>query len=125
MSISIAAGNKYKGDLGDAMIAVMGRMFALSAYTVWGLIISLLPPFYPREAELRGATPAQYGFVFGAANLAAFVAAPLFGRFGGKIGAKLLYNLGAYLQALCAISLGLLYYAEDVNVFIGLSYMLR
>ena len=53
-------------------------MFALnSAYTVWGLIISLLPPFYPREAELRGANPAQYGFVFGAANLAAFVAACL------------------------------------------------
>ena len=95
------------------------------AYTVWGLIISLLPPFYPREAELRGATPAQYGFVFGAANLAAFVAAPIFGRFGDKIGAKLLYNVGAYLQALCAISLGLLYYAQDVDVFIGLSYMLR
>ena len=97
----------------------------VSAYTVWGLIISLLPPFYPREAERRGATPAQYGFVFGAANLAAFMAAPIFGRFGGKIGAKLLYNAGAYLQAICTISLGLLYYAQDVDVFIGLSYFLR
>ena len=63
--------------------------------------------------------------MFGCANLAAFIFAPIFGRVGHKIGAKLLYNFGAYLQALSAIALGLLYYIEDVNLFIGLSYMLR
>ena len=81
----------------------LAKLQSISAYTVWGLIISLLPSFYPREAELRGATSGQYGFVFGAANLAAFITAPLFGRFGGKIGAKLVYNMGAYLQVECIL----------------------
>ena len=30
-----------------------------SAYVVWGLLISLQPPFYPQEAEKKGATPSQ------------------------------------------------------------------
>ena len=30
-----------------------------SAYFVWGLLISLQPPFYPSEAESKGATPSQ------------------------------------------------------------------
>ena len=29
------------------------------AYLVWGSIISLLPPFYPKEAEAKGAIPSQ------------------------------------------------------------------
>lgn len=67
----------------------------------------------------------KYGFVFGIANLAAFLFAPLFGRFGTKIGPKLLYNCGAYLQAICGIAFGFLTYIDNVNVFIGLSYLLR
>jgi MFS family permease len=43
-------------------------------------------------------SPFKYGFVFGSANLAAFIFAPIFGRFGSKIGPKLLYNVGAYVQ---------------------------
>ena len=37
--------------------------------------------------------------MFGIANLAAFLFAPFFGRFGNDIGPKLLYNTGAYMQA--------------------------
>ena len=29
------------------------------AYLVWGSIISLQPPFYPKEAEAKGVTPSQ------------------------------------------------------------------
>ena len=42
-------------------------------YISLGLLISLQPPFYPSEAEKMGATPAQYGFVFGIANLSLFL----------------------------------------------------
>ena len=34
------------------------------AYVVWGALISLQPPFYPTEAEKKGATPAQVEYVF-------------------------------------------------------------
>ncbi len=33
--------------------------FFSSAYIVWGLLLSLQPPFYPSEAERKGATPSQ------------------------------------------------------------------
>ena len=29
------------------------------SFTVWGLIISLQPAFYPSEAEAKGATPSE------------------------------------------------------------------
>ena len=29
------------------------------AYIDWGLLFSIQPPFYPSEAEKKGATPAQ------------------------------------------------------------------
>ena len=76
-------------------------------YLVWGLLFSLQPPFYPREAEAKGATPSQvqvtsnknqlvlfldinntsfqYGFVFGTVHLAAFVSAPIFANYGYMI----------------------------------------
>jgi MFS family permease len=63
--------------------------------------------------------------VFGIANLAAFLFAPIFGRWGSKIGPKLLYNAGAFLQGFCGIAFGFLTYVNGANLFIGLSYLLR
>ena len=67
----------------------------------------------------------QYGFVFGIANLAAFLTAPFFGRYGNIIGPKILYNSGAFLQAICGIAFGFLTYVNGADLFIGLSYLLR
>ena len=96
-----------------------------SAYIGWGLLLSLQPPFYPSEAEKKGATPSQYGFVFGIANLAAFLFAPFFGRYGSKIGPKILYNFGAFTQGFVGITFGFLVYIENAGAFLGLSYLLR
>ena len=87
--------------------------------------MSLQPPFYPLEAEKKGATPSQYGFVFGIANLAAFIFAPIFGKFGAQIGPKLLYNMGAFTQGFVGVSFGFLKYVQDAAPFLGLSYFLR
>ena len=32
---------------------------SLTGYTTWGLLMALPPPFYPLEAERKGATPQQ------------------------------------------------------------------
>ena len=48
----------------------------------------------------------QYGFVFGIANLAAFLFAPIFGKFGTRIGPKLLCNSGAYQGCSHALDIG-------------------
>lgn len=99
--------------------------FFLKAYIGWGLLLGLQPSFYPSEAEKKGATPSQYGFVFGIASLGAFIFAPLFGRFGGKIGPKYLYNLGALIQGIVGLSFGFLVYLQSTAAFLGLSYFLR
>ena len=38
---------------------VLLAMCIAMAYVVWGALISLQPPFYPTEAEKKGATPSQ------------------------------------------------------------------
>ena len=67
-------------------------------YIALGLLISLQPPFYPSEAEKMGATPAEYGFVFGIANLSLFLFSPIFGAYATRIGPKTCFNCGAVLQ---------------------------
>lgn len=100
--------------------------FNISAvYIALGLLISLQPPFYPSEAEKMGATPAEYGFVFGIANLSLFLFSPLFGKYGPKIGTKLCFNFGAVLQGVSGFLFAFLPYLKTVGTFIGLSYLLR
>jgi len=100
--------------------------FNISAvYIALGLLISLQPPFYPSEAEKKGATPAQYGFVFGIANLSLFIFSPIFGRYGSTIGPKLCFNVGAVSQGVSGFLFAFLPYIDSVDLFIGISYLLR
>ena len=39
--------------------AIVLAIFIGGAYLVWGLMFSIQPPFYPKEAEAKGATPSQ------------------------------------------------------------------
>jgi len=105
-------------------MVLLATAFALS-YVSWGLLLSLLPPFYPTEAEKKGATPSQYGFVFGICNIAAFFFAPIFGKFGDKIGPKRLFIIGAFTNAIFGLAFGTLQFVEDTTLYITLSYVLR
>ena len=100
--------------------------FNISAvYIALGLLISLQPPFFPSEAEKMGATPAEYGFVFGIANLSLFIFSPVFGKYGPRIGPKTCFNLGAVLQGVSGFLFAFLPYLNTTASFIGLSYFLR
>ena len=67
----------------------------------------------------------QYGCVFGAYYLAAFLFSPLTSKCGGCLGPKTLCILGAIFQAVSAILFGFLKYTDDKIIFIGMSYFLR
>ena len=90
-----------------------------------GLLISLQPTFYPSEAELKGAKPSQYGFVFGITNLALFICGPFFGKYASKIGLKMCFSSGAILQGLSGFMFAFVPQFEDVAMFLALSYFLR
>ena len=90
-----------------------------------GLLISLQPPFYPSEAELKGAKPSEYGFVFGIANLSLFIFSPIFGKYGSRIGPKICFDCGSVMQGVSGFMFAFLLYCDGVAVFIGFSYLLR
>ena len=94
-------------------------------YIALGLLISLQPPFFPSEAQKKGATPAEYGFVFGIANLALFIFSPIFGKYGTKIGPKNCFCAGAVLQGISGFLFAFLAYLENTGAFIGMAYLLR
>ena len=49
----------------------------------------------------------------------------MFGAYGDKIGAKLLYNGAGFLQGLSGVLFGLLSFVEDKSTFLACSYLLR
>ena len=89
------------------------------------LCFSLQAPFYPREAEKRGATATQYGFVFGVFELTMFLCSPLFGRYLSVIGPSFLFSTGVFTAGLSCILFGLLDKVYETNVFLGLSFLTR
>ena len=46
-----------------------------------GVCASLQATFYPLEAARKGATPAQFGAVFGIIHLSLFIFGPLVGKY--------------------------------------------
>ena len=96
-----------------------------SAYTIWGITGSLLPPFFPTEAESKGADTSQSGFVFGIYSLVGFISSPLFGKYGSKFSPGLLYNPSAFVLSACTLAFGYLSYIEDLTLFLSLAYILR
>lgn len=71
-------------------------------------ILIFQAPFYPKEAEKKGATASDYGFVFGVYELFVFIASPIMGKNMGKFGAKRVFNAGLFTIGTCCIMFGLL-----------------
>uniref|UniRef100_A0A8D8VZN9 MFS-type transporter SLC18B1 n=1 Tax=Cacopsylla melanoneura TaxID=428564 RepID=A0A8D8VZN9_9HEMI len=89
------------------------------------ICISLQAPFYPAEAEKKGATATEYGLVFGSFELVAFLSSPLFGRYIHTIGTRCLLSLGLVVNAVTAIMFGFLDYVQMHDSFIFFSFVIR
>ncbi|MCL4147365.1 UNVERIFIED_CONTAM: hypothetical protein GTU68_030223, partial [Idotea baltica] len=87
--------------------------------------VSLQAPFYPSEAEAKGATATQYGFVFGVFELTVFLSSPFYGRFLSAIGPSFLFSAGIFTTGTTCILFGLLDGVLEAQAFIGLSFAIR
>jgi len=96
-----------------------------AVYITWGLTDSIQAPFYPIEAENKGANPAEYGAVFGIIHLAMFLSGPIFGKFMWKLGVFPVFIFGVLGTAICGCLFGLLTYLPSAWTFLGCSYALR
>ena len=50
-----------------------------------GMCVSLQAPFYPAEAEKKGASATEYGLVFGIFELTVFIVSPFIGKILPKV----------------------------------------
>ena len=63
--------------------------------------------------------------MFGCENLAAFLAGPIFVKFGTRIGLRHLFITGAISHTISMVLFGFLSYVDNTLVFMILSYLLR
>lgn len=86
---------------------------------------SLLAPFFPKEAGIKGASPTVVGFIFGTFELVIVVSSPIFGNFISQIGCKFMYVSGIMVCGCCAILFGLLDRSPNGTIFIVMCFLCR
>ncbi|CAL4108385.1 unnamed protein product, partial [Meganyctiphanes norvegica] len=87
--------------------------------------VSLQAPFYPAEAEKKGATATEYGLVFGVFELIVFIISPIYGKYLDRIGPRLMNNAGITTVAVMCICFGFLDRIDDPKLFIAMSFIIR
>lgn len=90
-----------------------------------GACVSLQAPFFPAEAERKGATPTEYGFIFGIFQLTIFITAPLMGKIVSYISPKFLLNSGILAVGVTCILFGTLDLVVDTRAFVALAFVIR
>jgi len=90
-----------------------------------GMTVSLQAPFYPAEAESKGASAVEYGLVFGIFQLSAFFVSPIIGKYLPRIGIGRAFYGGLFMTGLLVIAFGLLNRIEGVTAFIAMSFLIR
>lgn len=90
-----------------------------------GAIASLQAPFFPKEAEEKGATPTEYGLIFGAYQLTIFISAPIMGKLVVFITPKFLLNSGILTVGVSCVLFGILDFAPSGVPFVSLAFAVR
>jgi len=87
--------------------------------------VCLFPPFYPRLAEMKGATATDYGLIIGTNCLVAFIVTPFIGNHLGSIGVKFAFIMGIFGGGACCFLSGFLEFFEPGSTFILMSVLIR
>ncbi|XP_023221317.1 MFS-type transporter SLC18B1-like isoform X1 [Centruroides sculpturatus] len=90
-----------------------------------GACVSLQAPFFPKEAEMKGATPTQYGMIFGVYQLTMFIFSPLCGKLMGYFTPKFMLNAGMFIVGAATILFGILDLSPPGTPFIALAFAVR
>ncbi|XP_044280332.1 MFS-type transporter SLC18B1 isoform X2 [Varanus komodoensis] len=86
---------------------------------------SILGPFFPREAENKGANTTIVGLIFGCFALINFLSSLIMGKYLVQIGAKFMLVAGMFVSGWVTILFGMLDRAPNGPVFIGLCFLVR
>uniref|UniRef100_A0AAA9S7X8 Solute carrier family 18 member B1 n=1 Tax=Bos taurus TaxID=9913 RepID=A0AAA9S7X8_BOVIN len=86
---------------------------------------SILGPFFPKEAEKKGASNTVIGTIFGCYALFDFLASLVFGKYLVHIGAKFMFVAGMFVSGAVTVLFGLLDQVPEGPVFIAMCFLLR
>ncbi|CAG2183415.1 unnamed protein product, partial [Oppiella nova] len=87
--------------------------------------VSLQAPFFPKEAESKGATPTQYGLVFGIYELMIAITSPLFGKMIASVSPVLLCEIGLFVSGFSTVLFGVLDNLPVGTPFIAMCFVVR
>ncbi|XP_075983718.1 uncharacterized protein LOC142981589 [Anticarsia gemmatalis] len=87
--------------------------------------MSVMAPFFPREAAIKGLSETMTGIVFSFYAVVMFLTSPLFGQFLPMVGAKFLFTAGMFVAGACNVIFGTLALIEDSVTFTVLCFVVR
>ncbi|XP_062981780.1 MFS-type transporter SLC18B1 [Elgaria multicarinata webbii] len=86
---------------------------------------SILGPFFPKEAEKKGASSTVVGLIFGCFALFNFMSSLIMGKYLVQIGAKFMFVSGMFVSGCATILFGILDKAPNGAIFIGMCFLVR
>ncbi|NWY63098.1 S18B1 protein, partial [Chionis minor] len=86
---------------------------------------SILGPFFPSEAEKKGASNTVVGLIFGCFALVNFLTSLILGNYLTHIGAKFMFVSGMFVSGCVTILFGMLDKVPSGPVFIALCFLVR
>ena len=99
-------------------------LFTISSF-LGGVSVSMLAPFYTKEAEQKGVTVSQSGLVFGCASFIQMFFMPIFGKYLNKLKAYRLFISSLLVCGAATISFGFLQWVNGTKSFLALSFIIR
>ena len=82
-------------------------------------------PFFPIEATKKGATPNQFGPVFGITYLAQMCVAPIIGKIVANFGVGTPFKCSWIIYSVNITSFAFLSYINNRSIFLAVAYFLR
>lgn len=89
------------------------------------LSMSIIAPFFPREAASKGMREAVSGFVFSIYALIVMLTSPIFGKLLPTVGARFMFQSGVFFCGVCNILFGLLDKVNGEVEFTVLCFVVR
>ncbi|XP_005099602.1 MFS-type transporter SLC18B1 [Aplysia californica] len=85
----------------------------------------LMAPFFPQEAERKGSSETEIGFIFSSFEIGIILSAPTFGRFITRIGTKFLFITGMLVAGSSTILFSVLNLCPPGAIFVTLTILCR
>ncbi|CAH2099739.1 unnamed protein product [Euphydryas editha] len=87
--------------------------------------MSIMAPFFPREAAEKGMSETMCGIVFSFYAIVMFLTSPFFGKYLPKIGSKFMFIAGMFIAGSCNVLFGTLVLIEDTSTFAVMCFVVR